>query len=254
MTAPNVLVASTFAITTGMRVRRNGKRLVASSERPLLYKRAKAPRAATPAIPIGPMVAAALVDLLAAELAEELALAAALLAEREAELAEELAELAEELAEELPEAAALLALLDAEDAMELADEAREDRVLLADESAEEAELPEAVATAAALVPDEEAEADPAHEAAVSARTYESCDEQKDMLTSGDAAGLSGGQSGSSNEGQNSSTHFAYDQKSTISTKVRNVRLRITNDFLLATRSLRVAIKSSQRQLYRAKQV
>lgn len=38
--------------------------------------------------------------------------------------------------------------------------------MLADESAEEAELPEAVATAAALVPEDEAEADPAHDAAV----------------------------------------------------------------------------------------
>lgn len=54
----------------------------------MLYRRAKAPRAATPAIPIGPMVAAALVEWLAAELADELALAAALLAEREAELDE----------------------------------------------------------------------------------------------------------------------------------------------------------------------
>ena len=108
----------------------------------LPHRRAKAPRAATPAIPIGLKVGAAPVDCAeAAELALEAVLEADLLALEAALLALE---------------AALLALLDTEDEIWLADEAREERVWLADERAEEAELPVAVAAEAALVPDDAA--------------------------------------------------------------------------------------------------
>jgi hypothetical protein len=127
------------------RIRRSSNR-----NRKFPYRRTKAPRAATPAMPIGLKVGAAPVDCAwAEELALEAALAADLLAVEAALLALE---------------AALLALLDAEDEIWLADEAREERDWLADESEEEAELPEAVAAEAALVPD--AEAPPAQEAAV----------------------------------------------------------------------------------------
>lgn len=122
------------------------------------YNRPRAPRAATPAIPIGLKVAAAPVE--AAELALEAALEADLLA-LEAALETDLLALEAAL---LALEAALLALLDTDDEIWLADEASEERVWDADESAEEAELPEAVAAEAALVPD--AEADPAQEACV----------------------------------------------------------------------------------------
>ena len=121
-----------------------------NSNRKLLYNKAKAPRAATPAIPIGLTVGAAPVDCAeAAELALEAALEADLLALEAALLALE---------------AALLALLDTEDEIWLADEASEERVWEADERAEEAELPVAVAAEAALVPEDAAVA--AQDAAV----------------------------------------------------------------------------------------
>lgn len=97
-----------------------------------------------------PPVAAAAAD----ELALDAALATELLAERAAEAAEE-----------VPDAAALLPLLERDEATWLAEEAREDNDWLAEESELDAALPVAVATAAALVPEDET--DPvAQEAAV----------------------------------------------------------------------------------------
>lgn len=152
MEAPNLSFRTQIVKVCQLHIYKYRKRIISSSSRnrKLLYNKAKAPRAATPAIPIGLKVGAAPVDCAeAAELALEAALEADLLTLEAALLALE---------------AALLALLDTEDEIWLADEASEERVWEADERAEEAELPVAVAAEAALVPEDAAVA--AQDAAV----------------------------------------------------------------------------------------
>jgi hypothetical protein len=116
------LVATSGSIQPLLSDPKSGISGSSSKNRQLPYNRARAPRAATPAIPIGLKVGAAPVE--AAELALDAALEADLLA-LDAALETDLLALEAAL---LALEAALLALLDTEDEIWLADEAREERV------------------------------------------------------------------------------------------------------------------------------